>query len=107
MNQNDKRNFADMMNSVMELYGKQSLDKNTLRIWFSKLEKYSFDIVCKAFDAYVSNSNKYPTPHDILNICRAKSIPFTMQLPKPKQDLESAQKYLDSIKKKYGWDKII
>jgi len=106
MTQNDKKNFVAMMNSVMELYGKQALDKNTLRIWYSKLEKYSFEIVCKAFDTYVAGSNRYPTPHDILNLCRSKAIPFVYQLPKPKQDLETSKKYIDLIKKKYGWDKL-
>ena len=102
----DKKDFADMMNTVMDLYNKPHLDKNTLRIWFAKLNSYSFEIVCKAFDTYIEASNKFPTPYDILILCRSRSIPFTHQLPKPKVDLQHTKEILDQIKKKYGWDKI-
>lgn len=70
MIENEKIGFKDMMRSVTTIYSRPELDRETLRIWWAKLEKYEFMVVSKAFDRYV-NSNKFmPTISDILDICR-------------------------------------
>jgi hypothetical protein len=79
----EKIGFKDMMHSVTTIYSKPDLDRETLRIWWAKLEKYEFMVVSKAFDRYV-NSNKFmPTISDILDICRMQEPKeFVKALPR-------------------------
>jgi len=79
----EKIGFKDMMHSVTTIYSRPDLDRETLRIWWAKLEKYEFMVVSKAFDRYV-NSNKFmPTISDILDICRMQEPKeFVKALPR-------------------------
>jgi len=79
----EKIGFKDMMHSVTTIYSRPDLDRETLRIWWAKLEKYEFMVVSKAFDRYV-NSNKFmPTISDILDICRLQEPKeFVKALPR-------------------------
>lgn len=83
MIETEKLGFKDMMHSVTTIYSKPDLDRETLRIWWAKLEKYEFMVVSKAFDRYV-NSNKFmPTISDILDICRMQEPKeFVKALPR-------------------------
>ena len=83
MIENEKNGFKSMMNSVTTIYSKPELDRETLRIWWAKLEKYPFLTVSKSFDTYV-NSNKFmPTISDIVDLCRASEPkPFVKALPR-------------------------
>lgn len=83
MIENQKHGFKDMMHSITTIYSKPELDRETLRIWWAKLERYEFMVVSKAFDTYV-NSNKFmPTISDILDLCRLQEPPqFVKALPR-------------------------
>ena len=83
MIETEKLGFKDMMHSVTTIYSRPDLDRETLRIWWAKLEKYEFMVVSKAFDRYV-NSNKFmPTISDILDICRLQEPKeFVKALPR-------------------------
>jgi hypothetical protein len=83
MVEQEKLGFKDMMHSVTTIYSRPDLDRETLRIWWAKLEKYEFMVVSKAFDRYV-NSNKFmPTISDILDICRMQEPKeFVKALPR-------------------------
>jgi hypothetical protein len=83
MKEQDKVNFKDMMNSVCTIFSKQALDKDTLRIWYYKLEKFDFSVITHAFDKWVDQSKFMPTPSDILTLCKEKPVQFT-QLAPPK-----------------------
>ncbi|MDD4971881.1 MAG: hypothetical protein PHT07_20845 [Paludibacter sp.] len=71
-----------MMNALMAIYYKPELSNDALRIWFGKLEKYDFDVVCKAFDKYIDSSSKPPEPSDIISLCQHKVTIFSA-LPSP------------------------
>ena len=83
MIESDKSNFKDMMNSVCTIFGKPTLDKDTLRIWYYKLEKFEFKVITQAFDKWVDSNKFMPTPSDILSLCKEKPIQYT-QLEAPK-----------------------
>jgi hypothetical protein len=70
MTQDDKRAFQSMMITVMALYYKPSLDKDALRVWWQKLERFDFNTVTKAFNAFTDTPNKPPTPADIIELCK-------------------------------------
>ena len=83
MIEQEKIGFKDMMHSVTTIYSRPDLDRETLRIWWAKLEKYEFMVVSKAFDRYVNNNKFMPTISDILDICRMQEPKeFVKALPK-------------------------
>lgn len=85
----EKIGFKSMMNSITTIYSRPELDRETLRIWWAKLEKYPFLTVSKSFDTYV-NSNKFmPTISDIVDLCRvSEPKPFVKALPRHFSDQE-------------------
>ena len=96
MIESDKGNFKDMMNSVCTIFSKPTLDKDTLRIWYYKLEKFEFRTITQAFDKWVDQSKFMPTPSDILLLCKEKPIEFT-QLAAPKLSLEENKAQADKL----------
>ncbi|NDB61182.1 hypothetical protein EB001_22485 [bacterium] len=98
MQEQDKIGFKDMMNSLCTIYGKQPLDKDTLRIWFYKLEKFQFNEVTKAFDKYVDTSKFMPTPSDILMLVKEKPVQYN-SLPAPKLSLDQNRLYSANVMK--------
>ena len=97
MTDNDKIGFMDMMNTVATLYSKQKFDKDTLKVWYYKLERFDFLTVAKAFDAYVNQYAIMPTPADIIKICKQAPVEFT-KLSAPK---------LSQIENKFHADKLL
>jgi hypothetical protein len=93
----DKIGFMDMMNTVTTLYSKPKFDKDTLKVWYAKLERFDFHTVAKAFDAYVNQYSIMPTPADIIKICKQPPIEFT-KLSAPK---------LSQIENKFHADKLL
>jgi len=70
LNDTDKKNFVVMMNIVQSNYGRKPLEKDALRYWFSKLEKFEMDDVSKAFDRWIDSQDDLPTVHNILELLR-------------------------------------
>ena len=68
---NEKQNFWNMINVCMELYRSPALSKEAVAIWWGKLERFEFSTVSKAFDKWVSENKRQPTPADIIDICKS------------------------------------
>ena len=73
MNNTDKQQFKEMLDTLFEIYNRKHADQNLLRVWWHKLESYPIEIVSQSFDKWTSTSNKAPTPYDIILICRNKN----------------------------------
>ena len=73
MNNSDKQQFKEMLDTLFEIYNRRHADQNLLRVWWHKLESYPIEIVSQSFDKWTSTSNKAPTPYDIILICRNKN----------------------------------
>lgn len=84
----DKKEFKRMMNALMAIYYKQELSGDALRIWWGKLEKYEFSVVCKAFDKFSDISVKAPEPSDIIALCQHKVTIFAA-IPSPLAQAEN------------------
>jgi hypothetical protein len=67
----EKQSFWNMMNVCCELYKRPALSKEAVSIWWSKLERFEFNVVSKAFDKWSDDSSHMPTPHDIIELCKA------------------------------------
>lgn len=78
----DKIAFKNMVNAVFTIYSKQLPDKEMLRIWWHKLERFEFGSVGMAFDKWTDTPNKLPQPADIVQLCKPKE-PMYHALPAP------------------------
>ena len=72
MNNNEKQAFWNVVNVCMELYRSPALSKEAIAIWWSKLEKFEFHHVTKAFDKWVDENRRQPTPADIIDLCKSQ-----------------------------------
>ena len=70
MNDADKVAFKDMLIAVFSIYNKPQPEKEMLRIWWHKLERFDFNTVGRAFDKWTDIPNKLPQPADIVSLCR-------------------------------------
>lgn len=108
MNNEHKKNFAEMLNTMFDIYGRKNADQNLMRVWWGKLCKYDLDVVSNSFDTYTSNSNKCPTPYDIIILCRSNIESKRQALPKPKINpinKEKLKKEMKDLASKLGWIK--
>ena len=95
MLEQDKRNFMNMINSVMNIYGEPNVELNMMKIWFGKLKQFDFAVVCKAFDSHTSKSTYAPTPADIIRLCPVPTE-FTKLAP-PKMAKEESKEYSEKM----------
>lgn len=90
-----------MMITVMALYYKPSLEKDALRIWWQKLERFDFSTVTKAFNEYTEKPNKPPTPADIIELCKAQEarhiVPLLTKKITPEQRAINHQRFRDVL----------
>lgn len=98
MIEQDKIEFKKMMVAMTNLYNKPALEKDVLRIWWAKLERYDIQVVYAAFDKFTTNSIKFPTPADIVDLCKAPKIEYA-QLAAPKLNKEQNKEYADNLVK--------
>tara|TARA_R110000824_G_scaffold67415_1_gene174724 strand:- start:487 stop:810 length:324 start_codon:yes stop_codon:yes gene_type:complete len=102
----DKKTFAEMLNTMFDIYGRKNADQNLMRVWWNKLCKYDLQVVSSSFDTYTSNSNKCPTPYDIIILCRSHVEAKKQALPKPKVspiNKEKLRKEMKELANKLGW----
>ena len=100
MNNSEKQQFKAMLDTLFELYGRRQPEQNLLRVWWQKLERYPMEVVGKSFDKWTSNSNKAPTPYDIIIICRNKNQELlATNLPKLESKPISSEKRKEIRKK--------
>lgn len=102
-----KANFKAMMKALTSLYGKQEMETELLRIWWSKLEKYDFDIVSHALDKWTDENKRMPTPADIIELCKAQLYRHQfVKLPSPKVEYDVVAKHIAEIHKLLDAKKI-
>jgi len=73
LNNSNKQQFKEMLDTLFDIHNRKHADQNLLRVWWHKLESYPIDVISQSFDFWTSNSNKSPTPYDIILICRSKN----------------------------------
>jgi|TARA_R110002051_G_scaffold145755_1_gene218650 hypothetical protein len=110
LNNTDKLQFKEMLNTLFEIYNRKHADQNLLRVWWHKLESYPIEIVSQSFDKWTSTSNKAPTPYDIILICRNKNqeliaaqqpkIENSVSTPMPKELKIKMEKILSKFRSK-------
>lgn len=90
MIETDKKAFKDMINAVFTIYGKPLPEKEMLRIWWHKLERFEFNVVGRAFDKWTDTPNKLPQPADIVQICKPREAEYHA-LPSPSSYAENKE----------------
>jgi len=70
----EKAQFKAMMKALTQIFNKQELDMELLRIWWHKLSRFEFKVVSKAFDSWVDSNKRMPTPADILELCKSQQL---------------------------------
>ena len=68
MDESNKKDFADLMTGIAEIYGKQ-ISKAALRIWWAAMARFSFEQVSTALNAHAQRPGSgrwFPTPADIV-----------------------------------------
>ena len=67
---NEKRLFSDLLDAVLPIY-RMEASKETKRLWWEILKRYSMADVSAAFSEHVSKNGKGITPADINNLILA------------------------------------
>jgi len=95
--------FKSMLNSLTSIYSRPELDRETLRVWWMKLDDYDFNVVSKAFDTWVDKNKFMPTIFDIVSLCKlSKPKEYIKMLPKnptPYEILHNKEKAKELISK--------
>lgn len=78
----DSKQFALMMKITWQSYGRNALERETLRYWYDKLVAYDFDVVSNAFDQWIKSQDKLPTVNEIVKLCKPK-VTIYARLPSP------------------------
>jgi hypothetical protein len=78
----DANQFALMMKITWQSYGRTTIDKETMRYWFDKLNAYDFNEVSNAFDEWLKSQKDLPTVSEILKLCQHK-LSIHARLPSP------------------------
>lgn len=76
MIESDKKAFKNMIDAVFTIYGKQVPEKDVLRIWWHKLERFDIAAVGRAFDRWTDTPNKLPQPADIVQLCKPRESEY-------------------------------
>ena len=99
MIETDKKAFKDMINAVFTIYGKPLPEKEMLRIWWHKLERFDFNVVGRALDKWTDTPNKLPQPADIVQICKPReaeyhALPAPISYAENKQNVDKLNKFI-------------
>jgi len=104
MIESDKKAFKDMINAVFTIYGKPLPEKEVLRVWWHKLERFEFSAVGRAFDYWTDSPNKLPQPADIIQLCKPReaeyhALPALISHAENKENVDKLNKFIaDKIK---------
>lgn len=105
----DKLAFKEMINAVFTIYGKPLPEKELLRIWWHKLERYDFNQVGRAFDHWTDSPNKLPQPADIIQLCKPReaeyhALPAPVSYAENKENVDKLNKFIaDKLKPKTNY----
>ena len=95
-----------MIDAVFTIYGKQQPDKEILRIWWHKLQRFEFNTVSRAFDIWTDTPNKLPQPADIIQMCKPResvyhALPAPVATAETKENIKRMNKMIkEKIKPK-------
>ena len=112
----DKVAFKEMLIAVFSIYNKSQPEKEILRIWWHKLERFDFNVVGRAFDKWTDIPNKLPQPADIVSLCRPqeevyKALAAPISYEDNKINVDKLNKFIaDKLKPKtdyHSWAKRI
>jgi hypothetical protein len=105
----DKLAFKEMLNAVFTIYGKPLPEKEVLRVWWHKLERYEFSQVGRAFDHWTDSPNKLPQPADIIQLCKPReaeyhALPAPVSYAENKENVDKLNKFIaDKLKPKTNY----
>lgn len=105
----DKKAFKDMVNAVFTIYGKPLPEKEVLRVWWHKLERFEFNVVGRAFDHWTDSPNKLPQPADIIQLCKPReaeyhALPAPVSYAENKENVDKLNKFIaDKLKPKTNY----
>lgn len=105
----DKHAFKEMLNAVFSIYGKPLPEKEMLRIWWHKLERFEFSAVGRAFDHWTDSPNKLPQPADIIQLCKPReaeyhALPAPVSYAENKENVDKLNKFIaDKLKPKTNY----
>lgn len=96
----DKSAFKDMLVAVFSIYNKQAPEKEILRIWWHKLERFEFGSVGMAFDKWTDVPNKLPQPADIVQLCKPRepeyhALPAPVNYAENKANMEKLNNFVE------------
>ena len=102
MNDADKVAFKEMLIAVFSIYNKPQPEKEMLRIWWHKLERFDFNTVGRAFDKWTDIPNKLPQPADIVTLCRPhdevyKALPAPVNKIANKTHADEIVKFIENV----------
>jgi len=117
MLESQKHEFERIMNTVASLYGKPNLTKDSLRVWWSKLERFDIDKVGNAFNLYTDKYQIMPNPASIIDLLQSapsyKQVAYkgitAEQREKNKRKVRMVLEQLKNMKKRHPkqWAKDI
>lgn len=93
--ENDRDNFASIMVTTWQSFGRNKPDGQTMRFWFDKLIKYDFGTVANAFDKWLISQADLPTVSEILKLCQPIT-PIYRALEK-KADKAANRQYAENV----------
>jgi hypothetical protein len=105
----EKAQFKGMMKALTQLFGKQDLDQELLRIWWHKLYRFEFNVVSKSFDTWVDSNKRMPTPADILELCKSqdnKNIPVMIGIKFTQEQKDENHRKLQEVLAKLNLKRI-
>jgi hypothetical protein len=82
LTEDQKPAFRQMMNMVFTSLNKPKPENDTLRLWWSKLERYEIEVVMRSLDNWIDTKQFPPAPADIIELCRHK-VTIHSRLPSP------------------------
>jgi hypothetical protein len=97
LTEDQKGQFRDAMNLLMQTYNRAKPDADMLRLWWGKLEKYEIAEVFKAFDVWIDTKTVAPTPAEIIDLCRHR-VTIAPRLTSP-INLDNNRKHMERVKR--------
>lgn len=95
--ENDRDNFASIIKTTWQSYGRNKPDSETMRFWFDKLINYDLNTVADAFDKWLISQKELPTVSEILKLCKPVT-PIYNAIAK-KVDKDANKQYADNVVK--------
>ena len=93
----DKLAFKNMLVALFSINNKPTPDKDIMRMWWHKLERFEFKVVGRAFDTWTDTPSKLPQPAEIVALCRPREQEYKA-LPPPVSKSDNKLHSVDLVK---------